>query len=683
MAQAPKSARQRGAPASTAADLLFGGGEMGELIRERAWEGTPLGPLSRWPPSLRTALNICLNTPAPTLVCWHHEQLVLYNDAALPALGPLHPAALGQPARAIFPALWDQLGPLLAEARASGVAAVVEGLILAQGNDVGERSWNLALGPIYDEHGGVGGVFCTLSAPEDSALRRAAEDALRASEQQLRLLTDGLPALISYVDSECCYRFANRTYSEWLGLEREDVVGKYLWEVLGDAAFAAARPDIAAVLTGQEVRFERLLPYARGGARFVQATYIPDRAEDGTVKGFFALIVDLTERKRAEEQLRIANYRFRLAEEAAKGFNYEWDLDTGVVMRSESVQRVLGYRRDDIPMSWQGWAELLHPDDRVNTSEAEAVARIQRLQDDIFSYEYRVRHQDGEYRWVLERAVALRDDEGRVRRVIGQAMDITDRKRLEAERERLLADEQRAREMAEEANRLKDEFLATVSHELRTPLTAFLGYAQLLQSRRRDEDYIARTVERMVRSAKAQAQLIEDLLDVSRIVTGKLRLAMQPIDLRAVIGAALDTVRPAVEAKGLRLEVNLGPAASVVIGDADRLQQVVWNLLSNATKFTPAAGLVAVQLTGDAGEVELVVRDTGQGISPEFLPFVFDRFRQANSTSKRAEGGLGLGLAIVRHLVELHGGTVTAASEGLGRGAAFTVRLPAAEADAY
>jgi len=246
----------------------------------------------------------------------------------------------------------------------------------------------------------------------------------------------------------------------------------------------------------------------------------------------------------------------------------------------------------------------------------------------------------------------------------------------------LYAEEQRARAQAEEASRLKDEFLATVSHELRTPLTAFLGYAQLLQSRKRDEAYLARTLDKMVQSARAQAQLIEDLLDVSRIVTGKLRIERKSLDLTTVINAAVDTVRPAIEARALHLDISLDPAAAAVLGDASRLQQVVWNLVSNATKFTPVGGALAIRLVRLGNQAVLTVTDTGQGIDPAFLPYVFDRFRQADSTSTRAFGGLGLGLAIVRHLVELHGGGVQASSAGEDQGATFTVFLPLATAGA-
>jgi PAS domain S-box-containing protein len=251
----------------------------------------------------------------------------------------------------------------------------------------------------------------------------------------------------------------------------------------------------------------------------------------------------------------------------------------------------------------------------------------------------------------------------------------------EARLQQLYAQEQAARAQAEEASRLKDEFLATISHELRTPLTALLGYAHLLQSRKRDEAYIAHTLEKIVRSAKAQAQIVDDLLDASRIITGMLRIETAPLDLTEVVQAALETIKPAVEAKAIKLLVDLPKSSKAISGDNNRLQQVVWNLLSNAVKFTRSGGTVQVRLAFEAESARLTVSDTGQGISTAFLPYVFDRFRQADSTSNRIHGGLGLGLAIVRHLVELHGGSVAAASAGEGQGATFTVLLPLAQPD--
>jgi signal transduction histidine kinase/ActR/RegA family two-component response regulator len=290
-------------------------------------------------------------------------------------------------------------------------------------------------------------------------------------------------------------------------------------------------------------------------------------------------------------------------------------------------------------------------------------------------------------------------------------IDITQRKQLEEEREQLLARERTARADAEAANRMKDEFLATLSHELRTPLNAMLGWTQMLRTRKFDEATTTRALETIDRNTKSLAALIEDVLDVSRIIRGKLHLNLRPVELVSVVEAAIDTVRSAAQAKEIRLKSSLYGSVEPILGDANRLQQVVWNLLSNAVKFTPKGGQVEIRLNKvnrpinrqvepelqvensnqssilPYGEqpsnlqpsnsyVQLQVRDTGKGIAPEFLPYVFERFRQENSSTTRSYGGLGLGLAIVRHLVELHGGTVYADSPGEGQGATFSVHLP-------
>ncbi len=247
-----------------------------------------------------------------------------------------------------------------------------------------------------------------------------------------------------------------------------------------------------------------------------------------------------------------------------------------------------------------------------------------------------------------------------------------------AKSEESLIREQIARSEAESANRMKDEFLATVSHELRTPLNAIIGWSHMLRTGRLDEETTVRAVETIERNAKSQAQLVEDILDVSRVITGKLRLNMGPVDVASIINAAIDSVQLAADSKGIELEVILDPSARLIMGDSNRLQQIVWNLLSNAIKFTPAGGRVDIRLERVKSKVQIKVSDTGQGIRPEFLPFVFDRFRQADASSTRHHGGLGLGLAIVRHLVELHGGTVRAESRGEGAGSTFTIRLPLA-----
>jgi signal transduction histidine kinase/ActR/RegA family two-component response regulator len=259
---------------------------------------------------------------------------------------------------------------------------------------------------------------------------------------------------------------------------------------------------------------------------------------------------------------------------------------------------------------------------------------------------------------------------------------IAERRRVEREREALLRREQVLRAEAEQLSRLKDEFLATMSHELRTPLNAIFGWITLLRTRRLDGPTVERALETIERNARAQKRLIEDLLDVSRVVTGKVTLELSVIDPKRIIEASIETMLPAAQAKDIALVTTLDPGVGVLRGDSARLQQIVCNLLSNAIKFTRVGGRVEVRLCARGSEAEIAVSDDGQGIKPEFLPYVFDRFRQEDGSISRRHGGLGLGLAIVRHLAELHGGTVTADSEGEGRGATFTIRVPIRHATA-
>jgi len=281
-------------------------------------------------------------------------------------------------------------------------------------------------------------------------------------------------------------------------------------------------------------------------------------------------------------------------------------------------------------------------------------------------------HTDGEHHYMSFK-FPVTDISGQ-RLVAGICIDITEQKRLEAERNHLLVREQEARRQAEAANRSKDEFLAMVSHDLRTPLGAILSWAELLQMRHFSTITTSQALKSIERCAKAQKQLIEDLLDTTRIVHGQMRLQTRPIDLLQVMAAALDTVRPTASSKKIQMESLLEPVG-LVSGDPERLQQVFWNLLSNAVKFTPEGGRVTVQLEQVQDWTQIMVTDTGKGISPEFLPFVFERFHQAESRTKRT-GGLGLGLAITHYIVELHQGTIQAQSPGLGQGATFIVQLP-------
>jgi PAS domain S-box-containing protein len=323
-----------------------------------------------------------------------------------------------------------------------------------------------------------------------------------------------------------------------------------------------------------------------------------------------------------------------------------------------------------------GWfgIDAAHPSDneRVMRVIREALESGRSLETEV---RFR-RASDNAYRWHLLRAVPDRDDEGNLTGWVGTATDIEEHKRSEQARIDLLAQEREARSEAQTANRMKDEFLATVSHELRTPLTAILGWARIIRGGKLDAARFMRGLDVIERNGRAQAAIIDDILDVSRIITGKLRLELDAIDLPAVVQAAIDTVRPAADAKNIKLEWSSELPSQRYSGDPDRLQQIVWNLLSNAIKFTPKDGHVEIATSQINSHLEIRVSDSGQGIDAAFLPHVFDRFRQADGTSTRRHGGLGLGLAIVRHLVELHGGTVHVDSPGEGLGATFTVRLP-------
>ncbi len=324
------------------------------------------------------------------------------------------------------------------------------------------------------------------------------------------------------------------------------------------------------------------------------------------------------------------------------------------------------------PFTFDALQKMIHPEDRERV--VESVARALRKHT-IYNEEYRILRSDGSIGWILANGCGEYDQTGTPVLMTGVTLDISTRKQAEQQRAALLESERAARAVAERASFMKDEFLATLSHELRTPLTAIQGWCEILRLNRSEED-LTQGLEVIRRNSQVQTKIIEDLLDMSRIISGKIRLDIQHLELPAIVTAALETVRPAADAKGIQLHANLAAAPASIAADPNRLQQIFWNLLSNAIKFTPKGGQVRVSVGLCESHLEIVVCDTGEGITPEFLPFVFDRFRQADGSTTRKHRGLGLGLAIVKSLVELHGGTVHAKSEGEGLGSAFIVALP-------
>jgi PAS domain S-box-containing protein len=375
-----------------------------------------------------------------------------------------------------------------------------------------------------------------------------------------------------------------------------------------------------------------------------------------------ALVWQVSRWRRAEQSLQESRADLNRAQGVSRTGSWRLDVRRNGLSWSDETYRMFG-TAPGTPLQYESFLSAVHPGDR------EAVDRA--WQGGMNGKTYDIDHRivvGGNVRWVHERAELELDSEGRLIGGFGTVQDITDRKVLE---ETLQANTQRLRE----ANRLKDEFLATLSHELRTPLNAIVGWSQMLLSGGLDGGAQRHALEVIARNARAQTQLVEEVLDVSRVIAGSLRLTLQPVNIRSVVERALDAVRPAAAAKQLRIDVSI-ECDEAIVADAERLQQVAWNLLSNAVKFTPEGGSVRLEGRRVDGRVEIEVSDTGIGIPAAFLPHVFERFTQADSSRSRVHGGLGLGLAIVRHIVELHGGTVAAASEGEGKGARFTISLP-------
>jgi PAS domain S-box-containing protein len=375
-------------------------------------------------------------------------------------------------------------------------------------------------------------------------------------------------------------------------------------------------------------------------------------------------------RKQAEESLQKSEAKYRRIVDTSYEGIWMVDSQARTEFVNQRIFEMLGYTAEE--MLGRPIFDFMDEVDGITAQH-----KLEQLKREGKDFkEGRLRCKDGSYIWTLISARAIFNEQSEFTGAIAMLTDITDRKHTEQERDHLLQLEQVARAEAETANRIKDEFLAVLSHELRSPLNPILGWAKLLQNGKFDAAALKKALETIERNAKLQAQLIEDLLDVSRILQGKLSLDMVPVNLAATIEAAMDTVHLAAEAKSIQIETNLDSSVNYVLGDSGRLQQVMWNLLSNAVKFTPIGGQVNIRVECIDEEARISVSDTGKGINPEFLPYVFEYFRQADSATTRKFGGLGLGLAIVHHLVELHGGTVWAESPGEEQGATFTVSLP-------
>ena len=501
-----------------------------------------------------------------------------------------------------------------------------------------------------------------------------AAEALVRSEERFQAFLRNTPVASWMTDEEGRIVFLSEPYTRIFGIRNEDAAGRSPFEIYPHDFAQTFYDNVRAVAeTGGTLQTIEAAPRPDGSVGYFLVHKFPVRDETGRLL-VGGVAADITEMKRNEEALRASEERFRLATEAISGMIYDWSLETDRVQRSQGLLGLLGYWPEEAISMVEWWQEQVHPED---------VPRVQReIYGAIdggsasFSVEYRVRHRDGRYIHAWDKGLIVRGETGRAVRVVGSTIDISDRRHAQEELER-------AHQEAKAANEAKDQFLATLSHELRTPLTPVLAVISGLES---DPGLASRAGEIAMirRNVELEARLIDDLLDLTRITRGKLELHRRETDARQVIEHAAATIGGEAAERGIGLAVDLQAEDHRLWADAPRLTQVFWNLLSNAVKFTPPGGRITVRSWTEtpepahlgARDLLVEVRDTGIGIEPDVLPRVFDAFEQTGRRITRKFGGLGLGLAVSRAIVDLHGGRITAASEGPGRGAAFTVRLP-------
>ena len=506
------------------------------------------------------------------------------------------------------------------------------------------------------------------------------------SEERFKLLVEGVKDYaIFMLDANGFVASWNSGAERIKGYSADEIIGKHFSLFYPPETLARGLPAHELEVAKEVGSFEDEGWRVRKDGSLFWANVVITALRDprGNLLGFSKVTRDLTQRRAHEEALRQSEERFRLLVEGVKDYAiFMLDANGFVASWNSGAERINGYSADEIIGKH---FSLFYPAEARESGWPEHELQTAAERGSFIDEGWRLR-KDGTRIWAHVTITALRDDEGRLLGYAKLTRDLTDRKKAEAlevsgqERDEILEAERSARMAAQRATRIKDEFLATLSHELRTPLNAIVGWTQILRragSSVKPAD-LERGLDVIDRNARAQVQLIDDLLDLSRVITGKVRLDLQQVSMIEVVQRTMHSVEPAAAAKGIRLKAILDPAPATVSADSSRLQQILWNLLSNAIKFTPKGGQVQVLLQRVNSHIELSVSDTGIGISPEFLPHVFERFTQRDSSASRSFGGLGLGLAICKQLVELHGGTIRASSQGPGLGATFLVELPLA-----
>lgn len=619
----------------------------------------------------REWLETTFNSMGDALITTDKTGIVTYlNAAAISLTGWTLAEARGAPLENIFHII-DENTRLKVEnpvtrilRNGKAISGMPQHILLTK--DGIERPIDESAAPIWNQQGDLDGVVLIF---HDVTRQRQAVQALEMSEIHYRSLIEISPQGVWMTNPDGALLYINQYWLEYCGLGlEENTREKWMEQVHPDDRQRVRESWQGALARGTvyetEARFRRA---ADNQYRWHLMRATPVHDDSGRIEKWLGVIVDIHQRTQAETAMAQLGAIVESSDDAIIGMDFEGMITSW----NAGAERLYGYTAEEVmakPIS------ILVPPGHMN-EELVFLEKLRRGEGIAHCETERVR-KDGEILYVSLTISPIKNRAGRVIGASKVVRDISERKRIERERTEALVREHALRTQAESANRAKDDFLATLSHELRTPLNAILGWIQTLNRNQVDRKTLARGLKVIEQNARIQTTLIDDLLNVSDIVLGRLRLDVKPLNLATVIGGAVESLRPAIEAKEINFAIQLDDAVENFNGDATRIQQIIWNLVSNAVKFTPRRGEIRLTLARYEPYVEIMVEDSGAGIDPTFLPYVFHRFRQADSSSKRKHGGLGLGLAIVRHLVELHGGTIEAESPGAGQGARFTVRLP-------
>jgi len=636
--------------------FLAGDSAMARLMRSHDWGGTAVGPPGSWPQSLRSAVHLMLGSGFPMFVAWGPELEMLYNDAYAEILGRKHPASLGAPFERVWHDILGDIMPFVRRALA-GETFFMENLPLRmrrKGEE--EDTWfTFSYSPVLDEQGHTAGFYCACAETTATVL---AEKHQRAEQERLQALFRQAPGFVCVTRGpEHVFEVVNPRYLQLVN--QRNVLGQRVRDALPEVVEQGYIALLDRVLrTGQPYvgRSAHVTLAGEAGApateAFLDFVYQPLLDAQGRVSGIFTYGHDVTEQQRAQEALlAFSNSIPAIAWEAApdgavERFNSQWQAYTG-----QPQEQALG----------QGWTDALHPDDRRGVEEAWERSRAAATE---WSAEMRLRRHDGAWRWFLTRAVPQRDAAGRVLRWFGTTTDIDDARR--------------ATQALEAADRQKDEFLATLAHELRNPLAPLRSAVHLLSMPAAPEKARVRAVEIVGRQVSHMARLLDDLIDIARITQRRLVLKPEWVRVQSVVDSAMEAALPAAQAKRHVLGAQVQDPQQWLHADPVRLAQVLSNLLNNACKYTDPGGRITLEVASEAGETVFTVTDTGIGMSAQALENVFAMFAQEQTALERSEGGLGIGLALAKGLVELHGGRIRAHSEGPGTGSRFEVRLPQA-----